>query len=165
MSRGEAGADFLLRRASPEDAEGILECLAAAFEPYRESYTLGGFADTVQAPNTLPRRLAGMSVFVAAGGRGGRDGRMRGDGRRGARPRDGRAPGLAGTRRRAAAPPRGGRRAAGEGLSARDLETTAPLARAIRFYEINGYSATGRISDFFGMPLFEYAKPLRIDDA
>jgi len=45
------------------------------------------------------------------------------------------------------------------------LDTTAPLAHAIHFYEINGYSATGRIGDFFGMPLYEYAKPLSTDDA
>ena len=40
------------------------------------------------------------------------------------------------------------------------LDTTAPLARAGRFYESHGYSATGRVADFFGMPLFEYAKGL-----
>jgi ribosomal protein S18 acetylase RimI-like enzyme len=44
------------------------------------------------------------------------------------------------------------------------LGTTAPLARAIRFYESNGYSATGRIGDFFGMQLFEYAKLLKGSD-
>jgi ribosomal protein S18 acetylase RimI-like enzyme len=40
------------------------------------------------------------------------------------------------------------------------LDTTAPLQRAIRFYERNGYRASGRVSDFFGMPLFEYVKRL-----
>jgi hypothetical protein len=40
------------------------------------------------------------------------------------------------------------------------LDTTWPLQRAIRFYERQGYAATGRETDFFGMPLYEYAKPL-----
>lgn len=40
------------------------------------------------------------------------------------------------------------------------LDTTKPLTRAIRFYERNGFRATGRIVDFFGMPLFEYEKRL-----
>jgi N-acetylglutamate synthase-like GNAT family acetyltransferase len=66
VSRGKAGADFLIRRASLKDAGGILDCLAAAFEPYRGSYTPRGFADTVLAPDALARRLAEMSVFVAA---------------------------------------------------------------------------------------------------
>lgn len=41
------------------------------------------------------------------------------------------------------------------------LDTTAPLKRAIRFYEKNGYRATGRVQEFFGMPLYEYSKGLR----
>jgi len=40
------------------------------------------------------------------------------------------------------------------------LDTTAPLQRAIRFYERNGYRATGHVSDFYGMELFEYEKDL-----
>ena len=38
------------------------------------------------------------------------------------------------------------------------LDTTQPLERAIRFYERHGYTATGRVTDFFGMPLFEHEK-------
>jgi [ribosomal protein S18]-alanine N-acetyltransferase len=40
------------------------------------------------------------------------------------------------------------------------LDTTRPLARAIRFYQRHGYGASGRVSDFFGMLLFGYAKRL-----
>lgn len=40
------------------------------------------------------------------------------------------------------------------------LDTTKPLERAIRFYQRHGYLVTGRVSDFFGMELFEYAKRL-----
>jgi putative acetyltransferase len=54
-------------------------------------------------------------------------------------------------------------RAAEEELRARGcrrvtLDTTEPLKRAARFYEKNGYRASGRVADFFGMPLFEYIK-------
>src|SRR5262249_2671536 len=41
------------------------------------------------------------------------------------------------------------------------LETTAPLKRAMRFYERNGFRPSGTVTDFFGMPLFEYVKTLR----
>jgi putative acetyltransferase len=40
------------------------------------------------------------------------------------------------------------------------LDTTAPLERAVRFYERNGFRASGKVGDFFGMALFEYVKPL-----
>jgi len=38
------GEPFHVRRAGPEDAEGILDCLRTAFEPYRQSYTPSAFA-------------------------------------------------------------------------------------------------------------------------
>jgi hypothetical protein len=31
----------------------------------------------------------------------------------------------------------------------------------MRFYERHGYRRSGRISDFFGMPLIEYVKVLK----
>ena len=40
------------------------------------------------------------------------------------------------------------------------LDTTQPLQRAMRFYEKHGFRATGRVADFFGMPLFEYQKSI-----
>jgi ribosomal protein S18 acetylase RimI-like enzyme len=40
------------------------------------------------------------------------------------------------------------------------LDTTVPLQRAIRFYQRNGFVPSGRVTDFFGMPLYEYVKPL-----
>lgn len=40
------------------------------------------------------------------------------------------------------------------------LDTTAPLDRAMRFYEKHGYRRSGKIADFFSMPLFEYVKEL-----
>ena len=40
------------------------------------------------------------------------------------------------------------------------LDTTEPLARAIRFYQTNGFGLSGKVTDFFGMPLFEYVTTL-----
>ena len=40
------------------------------------------------------------------------------------------------------------------------LDTTAPLNRAIHFYEKKGFRRSGRVTDFFGMPLIEYEKLL-----
>jgi hypothetical protein len=31
----------------------------------------------------------------------------------------------------------------------------------VRFYEKNGFAATGQTGDFFGMPLYEYVKQLK----
>jgi GNAT superfamily N-acetyltransferase len=44
------------------------------------------------------------------------------------------------------------------GCSSITLDTTLPLVRAMRFYERNGYARSGRVTDFHGMPLVEYAK-------
>jgi GNAT superfamily N-acetyltransferase len=40
------------------------------------------------------------------------------------------------------------------------LDTTAPLQRAMLFYEKHGFSKSGRVADFFGMELSEYVKML-----
>lgn len=53
------------------DAPGILACLAAAFEEYRESYTPKAFLDTVLTPDTIAKRLKEMIIFVATNDSGG----------------------------------------------------------------------------------------------
>jgi predicted N-acetyltransferase YhbS len=155
---------FSIRRATPADSTGILACLRAAFAPYEQSYTALAYEDTILKAETLHQRFQFMSIFVAVSERneivgtigcnatGHGEGHLRG---------------------MAALPAWQGARMA-EGLlqSAEDelrslgceritLDTTAPLQRAIRFYEKHGYRATGKVVDFFGMPLYEYAKPLR----
>jgi len=40
------------------------------------------------------------------------------------------------------------------------LDTTRPLERAIRFYGRHGFVSSERVTDFFGMELFEYKKRL-----
>jgi GNAT superfamily N-acetyltransferase len=152
----------VVRRAREEDAAWILETLRDAFEPYRERYTAGGFADTVLTPAALAARMAEMSVFVATGEDGavvgtigvathGREAHLRGMAIRPATQRHGVGQRLL-------------RRALDEaslaGCSRVTLDTTAPLEGAMRFYEAAGFARTGRVQDFFGMPLFEYARAL-----
>jgi GNAT superfamily N-acetyltransferase len=45
-----------------------------------------------------------------------------------------------------------------KGCSRISLDTTEPLQPAIRFYEKNGFRRSGKVADFYGMPLFEYVK-------
>src|SRR5258708_24880348 len=57
--------EFAVRKATVADSAEILECLHEAFEPYREAYTPGAFADTVLTSESLEQRLSTMSIFVA----------------------------------------------------------------------------------------------------
>ena len=152
-----------IRRATSEDAAQILACLRTAFEDYRQQYTTDAFVDTVLTPETLQERLVAMIVFVAINDLGevvgtiacnlvsAEEGHLRG---------------------MAVLPSLRGSGIAGqllshaeEGLRSRKctcitLDTTEPLQRAMRFYEKHGYRRSGKISDFFGMPLVEYQKVL-----
>jgi N-acetylglutamate synthase-like GNAT family acetyltransferase len=56
---------FNIRRATLEDADGILDCLRVAFAPHRAHYTAKAFSETVLTPKTLVERLNGMSVLAA----------------------------------------------------------------------------------------------------
>ena len=152
-----------IRTADSRDAAGILDCLAVAFEPYRTSYTPEAFADTVLTPDTLARRLKEMVVFIAVDASDrilgtiacsivdSSEGHVRG---------------------MAVLPTWQGTGVARQLLARAEshfvekkckrvsLDTTAPLKRAIRFYERFGFRPSGKIQDFFGMPLCEYVKPL-----
>lgn len=152
----------LIRRATQADAPGILACLAAAFEPFRHEYSRAGFEDTVLTDQTIGARMAGMDVFVAES-----DDRIVGTIASAILSREeGHLRGMA------VLPDWQGRGIAERlletaeqelrrrGCSRITLDTTAPLQRAIRFYEKHGYHATGKVGDHFGMPLYEYAKTL-----
>jgi ribosomal protein S18 acetylase RimI-like enzyme len=151
---------FAVRRADSKDGEAILNCLASAFAPYRNSYTPAAFMDTVLDPELVQDRLREMCVFVAVSKEGvvvgtlalkasGDEGHLRGT---------------------AVLPHWQGRGVAAALLDAAEavirnqrckrvtLNTTKPLARAMRFYERHGFSRAGRVSDFFGMPLHEWVK-------
>jgi len=57
--------NFSITRATFDDAEGILRCLRAAFEPYRTQYTQAAYEDTVMTTETVRRRIETMTVLVA----------------------------------------------------------------------------------------------------
>jgi ribosomal protein S18 acetylase RimI-like enzyme len=151
-----------IRPAAAADIPGIVACLVAAFAPYREQYAPAAFADTVPDAEGVRQRMQEMTVLVAddAGAIvgtlscqavGGGEGHLRG---------------------MAVLPERLGHGIADRLLAAAEaelrrmgcsrvtLDTTEPLQRAVRFYARHGYERTGRVSDFFGMPLFEYARRL-----
>lgn len=151
-----------IRTATSEDADAILSCLASAFAAYRNEYTPKGFADTVLSQSSLQHRMKEMQLFVAVwegevvGTIGcqinGKEAHLRG---------------------MAVVPDRQGKgvavallRAVENHLRAHHcelitLDTTLPLKRATRFYEKHGFVPSGRISDFFGMPLYEFVKALK----
>ena len=157
-----------IRRAEFCDAEAIATCLASAFEPYRAAYTPGGFQDTVLDAKGVKERMAEMTILVAEcetlgivgtisfGHAASGEGHLRG---------------------MAVTPATLGSGIGGRLLVAAEsalgqlnckrltLDTTAPLKRAKRFYARNGYEPTGVIRDFYGMPLFEYAKNLSSKEA
>ena len=160
------GAEGSIRRAEHADAAGILACLRAAFDEYRQSYTPPAFEDTVLSPAALRQRMDEMSLFVAVADDGeivgtvgyglvGRDeGHLRGMAVRPDRAGTGIAQRLLDTVEHELRQRR---------CSRLTLDTTAPLRRAIRFYERNGFSPSGVVRDFYGMPLFEYVKLLAED--
>jgi ribosomal protein S18 acetylase RimI-like enzyme len=149
-----------IRKAQPQDAAAIAECLASAFAPFQSQYTSGAFADTVLNTEGVRSRMTQMTVYVAVASGGeiigtvacavvDRVGHLRG---MAVRPEwQGHA--IAEQLLRVA---ENEMRAAG--CHRITLDTTLPLERAIRFYERNGYRPSGNISDFFGMPLHEYVK-------
>jgi ribosomal protein S18 acetylase RimI-like enzyme len=155
--------ELTVRKAALKDASEILKCLHEAFEPYRQAYTPEAFADTVLTPQTLERRFAAMSIFVAMSIEGQiigtvgchqvseLEGHIRGMAVRMAWHGIGVAQQLL--------------EAAETELQSRGcqyvvLDTTEPLQRAIAFYLKNGFEATGNVNPFFGMPLYEYRKEL-----
>jgi tRNA(Arg) A34 adenosine deaminase TadA/ribosomal protein S18 acetylase RimI-like enzyme len=161
-----AASPISIRRASPDDALGILECLWLAFEPYRDSYTPAAFEDTVLSPGTIQDRMTEMSVFVAvtgtgdiAGTVGGRtvgcgEGHIRGMAVH---------PAVVGTRVAQSLLEAVENELRQRGCTRVTLDTTRPLERAVRFYVRNGFRFTGVVRDFFGMPLFEYVKELQVE--
>jgi GNAT superfamily N-acetyltransferase len=153
----------LIRRAIPEDAEAVRDCLHAAFAPYRERYTPDGYRDTTLTLETVLERMASMSIFVAVAP----EGRVVGTIAAAVE-----SAGVGHLRGMAVLPAwqGGGVAARLLDVAERDLrqrrcslvtlDTTEPLQRATRFYVKHGYRASGRVSDFFGMPLYEYVKDL-----
>jgi ribosomal protein S18 acetylase RimI-like enzyme len=149
-----------IRRAQVEEAEAICDCLISAFEPFRSHYTPAAFQDTVPGPATIRQRLVDMTVYVAITPNGeivgtiassveGVEAHLRGMAVRPASQGRGIADQLLFTAERDLI---------ASGCARITLDTTMPLRRAIRFYQKHRFAPTGRITDFFGMPLYEYGK-------
>jgi GNAT superfamily N-acetyltransferase len=154
---------FTIRRATSSEAAGILACLAAAFEEYRASYTREAFLDTVLTPGTIAKRFEEMTIFVAVD----ESGRVLGTIACGIiDPAVGHLRGMAvlpalrGTGLAAQLLGRAESHFLEKNCTRISLDTTAPLKSAIRFYERSGFRPSGKVRDFFGMPLFEYVKLL-----
>ncbi len=155
--------DVILRRANASDAPGILECRAAAFAPHRADYTPEAYFDTVLSPQTIRQRLASMQVFVAVtpgehvvgtiacAVSNEDEGHLRGM----AVLTEWQGRGIAEALLHIAET-----ELEEHGCTHITLDTTGPLRRAIRFYEKNGYRRSGKVTDFFGMPLYEFVKSL-----
>ncbi len=152
-----------IRKAREADAEGILACLRAAFQPYELSYTPAAYADTVLTHATLKQRMKSMCVLVAVDDANHVLGTIACVP---TEPHEGHLRGMA------VLPQRHGCGIAdqllqaaehelrGRGCSRIKLNTTEPLKRAVRFYERNGFRPSGRGKNFFGMPLYEFSKDL-----
>jgi ribosomal protein S18 acetylase RimI-like enzyme len=153
-----------IRRAAAGDAQAILDCLRAAFEPYRDGYTPGAFGDTVPTLAGLVRRAGSMCLFVAVTAAGEVVGTVA---CQVIAPDEGHLRGMAvhplwqgrGVADRLLAAVEGTLRQ--QGCARISLDTVAPLQRAVRFYERHGFHPSGRVRDFFGMPLYEYLKEAR----
>jgi N-acetylglutamate synthase-like GNAT family acetyltransferase len=156
-------ARFQIRRATRTDCEGILECLRLAFAPYESSYTAGAYLDTVPTRESLNQRLREMVIFVAVEDSGKiigtlacqvvshDEGHLRGMAVDPTWQGAGVAKQLLGCAES---------ELRDRGCTRVTLDTTEPLNRAIGFYLRNGYRATEKVMDLYGMPLFEYAKHL-----
>jgi ribosomal protein S18 acetylase RimI-like enzyme len=151
-----------IRRAQEADADAILQCLAIAFAPYRERYTPAAFADTVLDPSTLRERMQKIHVLVAVSDgqivgtvAGSTDDRCEGHLRGMAVLPEFHGTGIASRLLLAIE-----ERLQTQGCTKVSLDTTLPLQAAIKFYEKRGYSRSGTVRDFFGMPLIEYVKSL-----
>jgi ribosomal protein S18 acetylase RimI-like enzyme len=160
----ELRGNVTIRQATADDASGILDCLRIAFEPYRTSYTPEAFSDTVLTQETVHQRLSSMCVLVAVDDAGNIVGTIA---CAVVNPDEGHLRGMA------VLPEWLGRGIAEKLLQSVEaelagrkcrrvtLDTTEPLQRAMRFYEKQGYQRSGKVADFFGMPLHEYVKDLR----
>jgi ribosomal protein S18 acetylase RimI-like enzyme len=140
-----------------------LRCLRLAFEPFREHYNVAAYEDTVLTPESVAHRFTSMQIYVAVTDTNMvigtiacsvtniNEGHLRG---------------------MAVIPEWQGSEVAtnllktaeaalvARGCSIISLDTTVPLERAIHFYEKNGFQPTGHVTNFFGMPLYEYAKTI-----
>ena len=152
--------DLEIRQAQVTDAIQIAECLMAAFAPFRHLYTSDAFADTVSAADAVRDRIERMTVYIAVAPAGSvvgtlaaacseQEGHLRG---MAVRP-EWQGHGIARRLLMAAE-----HHLIRSGCSRITLDTTDPLTKAICLYESCGFVRSGRVEDYFGMPLYEFVK-------
>lgn len=155
---------YSIRVAEVTDVPALLQCLGAAFKSYRSCYTVDAFLDTVLTDQTARERLASMTVLLAVDDSAEVIGTIAS-----ARESDtvGHLRGMAilpewqGSGVAQALLDRALNDLAGSGCDLVTLDTTHPLRRAVHFYEKNGFRRSGKVCDFFGMPLIEYCRDLK----
>jgi len=155
--------NFTIKKANEENAPYIHQLLMKAFKKYRDFYTKEGFEDTVLSGNRAKKRIRNMNVYVAIDN-------------------EGRIIGTIGwqkvnndeahLRGMAVHPKCQGNGVAedllkkvetdvlSKNLSKLTLDTTNILQRAQHFYRKHGFKKTGKIDDFFGRTVYEFAKTL-----
>ena len=141
----------------------MVGCLGEAFAPFRAEYTPAAFDDTVVSLPAARVRWQRMNLYVAEDPSAGivgtiasslesiGAGHLRGMAVRPAWQGRGIAEALLTA---ALADLRAG------GCHRVTLETTLPLRRAARFYAKHGFRRSGKVSDFFGMPLIEFVREI-----
>lgn len=152
-----------IRPATAKDASAVTDCLQSAFESHRGGYTPDAYRETTLTPELYRERFASMTILVAVADKylvvgtlafqviAEGQGHLRGMAVLPAWHGTGVAERLLATAER---------ELRAVGCSHVSLDTTEPLERAVRFYEKHGYRSTGRVTAFFGMAMFEYAKLL-----
>jgi ribosomal protein S18 acetylase RimI-like enzyme len=68
MSGPKKASQLEIRLAGPGDEATVTRLLSEAFEPFRELYTPGGFADTTASADVVRERLATAKVWLAFDG-------------------------------------------------------------------------------------------------
>ena len=152
-----------IRLAEPADLPHVRSCLVEAFEPYRADYTPAMFENTVPTIEGLQHRAADMTIWVActpdgevvgtiaAAVIGCNVGHLRGMAVK---------PGHHGAGVAAALLQAAETKLRTLGCTTVTLDTTAPLHRAMKFYEKHGYRQSGIRHPKLGMELIEHRKTL-----
>src|SRR3954470_16474579 len=134
----------IVRRADESEAAAIVDCLRAAFAEFESRYTPDAFRDTVPDEHGMRERMKTMAVFIAIIPSGEVIGTI--------------ACGHGHLRGMAVRPAWQGQGVAAllvdvaeeelrrQNFARVTLHTTAPLERAMQFYENRGFRATGRVS-------------------
>ena len=156
--------DYIIRKAETKDAKGIHEVILAAFEEFRDFYSLEGFADTVMSEEVALKRTKEMNLYVAIDLIGEIIGTI---GWTKVSKEEGHIRGMA------VYPKYQGNNSPAASLlqtvedetNSQDciflsLDTTEILKRAQNFYRKHGFKETGKTGDFFGTIIIEFVKEI-----